>query len=223
MPDLKAENYATLSIDCYGTLIDWETGILEYLQPLLESYDVHVLDDWVLEFFSDTEPQIQAQGGRYQQVLASVLEQFGTRLAFTPDPEVLRGFAGSIEYWRPFPDSVKALASLAEKFELIALSNIDDALFKISAKALGEPFTHIITAEQVGAYKPDQRMFETLIEAAKKPILHVAQSRFHDIVPASAAGLDTVWIDRPSLGAAKSVDARPTFTFDSMGAFAAAW
>lgn len=223
MNDLTTANYKSLSFDCYGTLIDWENGILDFIRPLLESYDVHVIDEWILEFFAEHEPVIQAQGGSYRSVLSNILAALGTRLAFSPDANSLAAFADSMEQWQPFPDSVDALASLRKNFELVALSNIDDDLFAASAKQLNDPFSHIITAEQVGAYKPDRQMFDALLKRAKGPILHVAQSRYHDILPATQLGLDTVWINRPNLGAAKVVDANPTWTFDSMAEFAAAW
>lgn len=223
MNDLDTANYKSLSFDCYGTLIDWENGILGFLQPLLESYDVHVIDEWLLEFFAEHEPVIQAQGGSYRNVLSSILTALGTRLAFSPDAKTLAAFADSMTHWQPFPDSVDALASLRKNFELVALSNVDDDLFAASAEQLDNPFSHIVTAGQVGAYKPDKQMFDALLKRAKGPILHVAQSRFHDIVPATQLGLDTVWINRPNLGAAKAVDANPTWTFDSMAEFAAAW
>lgn len=220
---LRKENYNTLSFDCYGTLIDWENGILGYLQPLLDSYDVHVIDDWLLAYYAEAEPQIQALGGSYSSVLARILEQLGNRLGFSPSEDVIAGFGAAIEYWPSFPDTRAALQSLRTDFQLVALSNIDDALFQFSSRIMGDPFDRVITAEQIGAYKPDPRMFEALIKQAQGPILHVAQSRYHDIVPASAIGLDTVWINRPSLGAAQPVDADPTWTFDSMQSFAAAW
>ncbi|HEY5645155.1 MAG TPA: HAD-IA family hydrolase [Pseudomonadales bacterium] len=220
---LDRKNYRTLSFDCYGTLVDWENGILGYLQPLLASVDAHVIDEWVLEFYAEVEPKVQAEGGSYRSVLARVLERFARRLGFTPDEDALTGFAASIEYWQPFPDTVAALERLAKDFDLIALSNIDDDLFSMSARLLGNPFKQLISAQRVGAYKPDPRMFRALLEIAEGPVLHVAQSRFHDIVPATAAGLDTVWINRPSLGAVRQVDAMPTWTFDSLADFAAAW
>lgn len=220
---LEKKHYRTLSFDCYGTLIDWETGLIGYLQPLFESVDVHVIDSWVLETFAEFEPVMQAEGGSYRSVLARVLEAFATRLAFSPGEEDLAGFAASIEYWPPFPDTAEGLQALGRDFKLIALSNIDDELFEHSARAMGAPFDALISAEQVGAYKPDPRMFEALLAQAEGPVLHVAQSRHHDILPAAAAGLDTVWINRPSLGAAMSVDAEPTWTFRSLAEFTAAW
>ena len=129
MNDLTTANYKSLSFDCYGTLIDWENGILDFVRPLLESYDVHVIDEWILEFFAEHEPVIQAQGGSYRSVLSKILAALGTRLAFSPDANSLAAFADSMEQWQPFPDSVDALASLRKNFELVALSNIDDDLF----------------------------------------------------------------------------------------------
>lgn len=222
MSEIDPARYRTLSFDCYGTLIDWENGILSYLQPFLQSKDVHVTDEFVLEFFAQQEPEIQAQGGAYRAVLAELLERLGERLAFKPEAEALEGFAASIERWPPFPDAVPALQALAERFDLAVLSNVDDDLFAFSAEQLGATFQQAITAEQVGVYKPHPKMFEALRVRVAAPILHVAQSRFHDIAPAQAAGLDTVWIDRPSLGAAKPAEVDPTWRFDSLAGLAAA-
>ena len=214
--------YRTLTFDCYGTLIDWESGILAYLKPLFERHDVHVIDEFVLECYSRYEPAAQAEGGSYRRVLAQVLQRFGERLGFTPNDTDLDGFSASIGHWPPFADTVEALRKLAERFDLAVLSNIDDDLFAMSARQLQVRFKHIVTAEQVGAYKPAPEMFAAALQQVQGPVLHVAQSRFHDIVPATAAGLDTVWIDRPSLGAAKPVDANPTWTFASLADFAGA-
>ena len=215
-------NYRTLTFDCYGTLIDWETGILAYLTPLFESYDVHVIDEFVLECYSRYEPEAQDEGGSYREVLARVLQRFGNRLAFTPKDSELEGFSASIGQWPAFPDTVESLKTLAEHFELAVVSNIDDDLFAMSAENLVVPFQHVVTAGQVGVYKPAPEMFAAALETVQGPVLHVAQSRFHDILPATAAGLDTVWINRPSLGAARTVAANPTWTFTSLAEFAAA-
>ena len=219
MSDIDAAKYNTVTFDCYGTLIDWEKGILEFLQPLLEGYDVHVIDEFVLEAYSDLEPLAQDEGGSYKQVLAKVLQRLGSRLAFTPSDEQLTAFSRSIEAWQPFPDTIAALQQLSEHFELAILSNIDNDLLAYSTKHLQVPFAHTITAEQVGVYKPDAKMFEEAGRRVEGPVLHVAQSRFHDIVPATALGLETVWINRPCAGAAKTVDANPTWTFDSLQNF----
>ena len=222
MTEISAQDYATLTFDCYGTLIDWEAGITDYLQPLLAHYDVHVIDEFLLEAFAELEPQLQAEGGSYREVLARLLQRLGERLAFQPKPEELAGFAESIARWPAFEDSVAALEVLAGHFELAVVSNIDDDLFEHSAKRLQVHFAHVVTAQQAQAYKPDPKVFDLALSRVKGPVLHVAQSRFHDIIPAAAAGLDTVWINRPSKGAAKPVEASPTWTFTSMAEFAAA-
>jgi 2-haloacid dehalogenase len=222
MTDLAAGNYRTVTFDCYGTLIDWENGILGYLQPLLESYDVHVLDDWVLEFFAENEPALQAEGGSYRSVLERLLARLGTRCAFTPSEDTLKGFADSIEYWQPFADTNAALRALAERFDLAVVSNVDNELFSLSARQLGVEFAHVITAEDVGAYKPDRAMFDEALRRCQGPVLHVAQSLFHDIAPAKALGLDTVWINRPSAagsGAARPAEVEPTWTFGNLDEF----
>ena len=215
-------NYRTLTFDCYGTLIDWEAGILAYLKPLFKRHDVHVIDEFVLECYSRYEPAAQDERGSYRVVLARVLQRFGKRLAFTPGDAELEGFSASVGQWPAFPDTVESLQALTEHFDLAVVSNIDDDLFAMSAKKLVVPFQHVITAGQVGVYKPAPEMFAAALEKVQGPVLHVAQSRFHDIVPATAAGLDTVWINRPSLGAARPVQATPTWTFTSMAEFAAA-
>lgn len=217
---LHPENYRTLSFDCYGTLIDWENGILGFLQPLLDSYDVHVIDEWILEFFSEREPEEQAKGGRYRDVLARVLSSFGTRLAFTPGADALDSFADSIEYWQPFDGTVDALQRLMKKYDLAVISNVDDDLFELSRRNLGIEFDHVITAEQVGAYKPARKMFDAALQVLEGPVLHVAQSRYHDIQPATALQLDTVWIDRSGPSAARDVDATPTATFPDLRSLA---
>ena len=222
MTKIDAGRYATLTFDCYGTLIDWEAGITGYLQPLLAHYDVHVIDEFLLEAFAQLEPELQAEGGAYRTVLARLLQRLGERLAFQPKPEELAGFADGIGRWPAFADTVAALEALAGHFDLAVVSNIDDELFAQSAKRLRVPFAQVITAEQAQAYKPDPKVFELALSRVKGPVLHVAQSRFHDIVPATAVGLDTVWINRPSKGAAKAAAACPTWTFSSLAECAAA-
>ena len=226
MTELTKKNYQTLTFDCHGTLIDWENGILGYLQPLLESYDVHVVDDWVLEFFAQCEPALQTEGDSYRQVLGKVLESFGTRLAFAPTAEVMQDFSNSIEYWQPHTDTVPALRALAAEIPLAVISNIDNDLFAYSARQLGVEFSSVTTAQDVGAYKPDPRIFQAALKTVTGPVLHIAQSKFHDIAPASELGLDTVWIERPGsafASTARPVDVDPTWTFPTLAEFAAAF
>ena len=219
----NASDYDALTFDCYGTLIDWGTGLVNHLQPLLLERDAHVIDDFLLEFFAEAEPAIQADGVLYSDVLREVLRRLGSRLGFTPTDEVLDAFATSVADWPVFADTVPALQRLGEHFDLVIVSNVDNALFAGSAPRLGVDFKHVITAEDVGAYKPDRRMFDQAREVlGDARILHVAQSVYHDIEPATALGLPTVWIrrDRNAARTGAEGEAAPTWSFDSLGEFA---
>lgn len=224
-PAFDPDAFDVLTFDCYGTLVDWQGGIVDYLQPVLTRHDAHVTDDFILEFFSETEPVLQGEGGKYEDVLKGVLDRFGTRLGFVPTPAERDGFPASLGEWKPFPDTVDALKRLGTRFDLAVISNIDDALFSLTKKTLGIEFAYVTTAEATGAYKPDKRVFETAlaeIGCAPDKILHVAESLYHDIAPASELPLATVWIDRNqgAQGAARSADAQPTWTFPTLGEFA---
>ena len=223
----RAEDYDALTFDCYGTLINWGAGIVGFLQPALRERDAHVVDDFLLEFFAETEPRAQVDGRKYGDVLREVLRRLGERLGFTPPSELLDAFAASPAEWPPFEDTSEALRRLGERFRLAIVSNIDNALFAATAKTLGTTFAAttperlLISAEDVGAYKPDPRMFAAA-RAALGPntrILHVAQSLYHDIAPATALGWDTAWIRRQT-NAARTAAARPTWTFDTLAELA---
>ena len=212
-----------MTFDCYGTLVDWGSGIVDYLQPLLRSQDLRVSDRRLLNLFAELEPQVQSGGGGYAEVLREVLRHISTRLGFAPSEDDLEGFAQSVGDWKPFPDTVDALSRLAERFDLAIISNVDNDLFARTNRLLGVSFAHIITAQDVGLYKPDRAMFDAALATLGEGggVLHVAQSLFHDIAPASTLGLDTVWIRRGQ-NAAKVVEARPTWSYATLGNFAAA-
>lgn len=221
---IDGDSYDAITFDCYGTLIDWEAGLMGYIKPLLETHDAHAVDSFLLEFYGRTEAQLQAGAYRpYRQILEGVLAALGERLGFSPSADALADFPDSIADWSPFPDTVASLKALAPRFQLAVVSNIDDDLFDLTQARLGINFDHVITAAQVHAYKPDRRMFETAIARIgvdKKRILHVAQSLYHDIAPASALGLDTVWIDRHDGhdgGATAPAEATPKWTLRNLG------
>ncbi|HEY8290915.1 MAG TPA: haloacid dehalogenase type II [Thermomicrobiales bacterium] len=221
---LDFDRFTHLTFDCYGTLIDWERGILAALRPVLDHHGIALSDDAALEHFGAYESA--AERGpyrRYLDVLATVMDGFGARFGFMPSADERAALAASVGDWPPFPDTVEALQSLGRRFRLVILSNIDDDLFAGSAKHLGVAFAAVITAEQVGSYKPDPRNFRALIErldVAPDRILHVAQSLFHDIAPANALGLTTVWVnrrhDRPGSGATPPATARPDLEVPDM-------
>ena len=222
---LDPDAFDVLTFDCYGTLIDWQGGIVDYLQPVLTRHDAHVTDEFILEFFSATEPALQRKGGKYEDVLTGVLDGFGTRLGFVPTPAERDGFPASLGEWKPFPDTVDALKRLGTRFQLAVISNVDDALFALTTKTLGIEFAHVTTAEAAGAYKPEKCVFETAladIGRGRDRILHVAESLYHDISPANELQLATVWIDRNqgAQGAAQRAEAQPTWTFPTLGEFA---
>ncbi|MBG1265213.1 haloacid dehalogenase type II [Nostoc sp. WHI] len=203
-------NYKTLTFDCYGTLIDWENGILGVLKPLLLAHNSNLDDDQILELFAGFEAELEkGEYIKYREVLRRVVQKFGERFAFEPTADELNSLADSIQYWLPFPDTVEALRALHSKFKLVIISNVDDDLFAFSAKHLKVEFDQIITAEQAKSYKPSLNNFRLAIERIDLPleqILHVAASVYHDIVTAKSLGLSTVWVNRRAVqkGAAVS-------------------
>ncbi|WP_292744414.1 haloacid dehalogenase type II [Nostoc sp. NMS4] len=197
---IDLNQYKTLSFDCYGTLIDWENGILSVLKPLLLTHKTNLDDEQILELFAEFEAELeQGEYIKYGEVLKRVVQKLGERFGFEPTAEELNSLADSIQYWLPFPDTVEALRVLKQKFKLVIISNVDDDLFAFSAKHLEVEFDQIITAEQAKSYKPSFNNFRLAIERIDLPleqILHVAASIYHDIVTAKSLGLSTVWVNR---------------------------
>ena len=220
--------FDVLTFDCYGTLIDWEAGILAGLRGVLGPLGFDDGDDDLLERYARAEASVEAGGYlRYREVLARSADLVGRELGVQPDPAALAAFGGSVGAWPAFPDSAEALARLQTRFRLAVITNCDDDLFAASNLRLGVAFDQVITAQQVGAYKPSLRNFEVAFERIGVPrerILHVAQSLFHDHVPAKQLGMTTAWIDRrhgrPGSGATPAADARPDLAVPSMAAFA---
>lgn len=199
MTDFDA--FEALTFDCYGTLIDWERGILEALGPMLAAHGVvGGQADGVLERFARLESTIQAGSFlSYREVLAGVARGFGAELGFRPSAEEVAGFAGSVPSWPPFADTVDALRALALRYRLAVVSNVDDDLFAGTARQLGVTFDHVVTAQQLKSYKPATAHFDEALRRLGLPrdrVLHVAQSLFHDIAPAKALGFSCVWVNR---------------------------
>lgn len=217
----RASDYDILSFDCYGTLVDWENAITSTLQSILLSHDAHWNDAVLLEHFALFEPAEQEQGGSYREVLRRVLQKFGNRLGFVPTESQLVQFEECIARATPFSDTVDALKTLSECFQLAIVSNTDDDLFALTAPNLVVSFDYVITAEQVGEYKPNLAMFEQALKefaCSKSRILHVAQSLFHDVAPASELGIATAWIDRTrgKPGATAPSETEPQWTFSTL-------
>lgn len=222
--------FDALTFDCYGTLIDWETGILGALRPNLAALADQPSDDELLEAFGRAEAAIEAGPyRRYRDVLARCLGAVCREYGLEPGDEAAAAFGASVADWPAFSDSPDALARLESRFKLGVITNCDDDLFAASNQRLGVSFDWVVTAQSVGSYKPDPRNFEAAFERMGLPrerILHVAQSLFHDHVPAKRLGMSTVWIDRrggrPGSGATPPAQATPDATFHDMASFAAA-
>jgi 2-haloacid dehalogenase len=227
---LDFTRFEIITFDCYGTLIDWETGILSALRPILSAHGVKIDDAKLLKLYGDFE-QLSEQGTfhPYREVLQSVVRRFGAELGFTPTEQETRSLPESLANWKPWPDTVGALRQLKSRFRLAILSNIDDDLFAATRPQLGVELDEVITAQQAQAYKPSLKLFElalTRVNAPAHRVLHVAQSVYHDVVPAQALGLASVWVNRPSarpgVGAVKAADGKPDLTVSSLAELAAA-
>jgi 2-haloalkanoic acid dehalogenase type II len=233
---MKLTDFEALSFDCYGTLIDWEAGLSAVLTRWAGERGLGLTGEQLLTEYSAAEAAVEADhpADLYPDVLARSMRLLGGTLGAEVTSEQAARLAGSVPDWPAFPDSHDALLTLGERFKLIILSNVDRASFAVSRSRLGVEFTSVITAQDVGSYKPSPRNFDALTtEAARLGIgpgklLHVAQSLFHDHVPAKRAGLPTVWINRrharPGWGATPAPPApvTPDWEFPSMAAFAAA-
>ena len=224
-----SSQFDLITFDCYGTLIDWETGILTTLQPILSYHGVTILDDSLLELYGKLESRVeQGDYHSYRDVLGILMRQLSIELEFRLEDGQLNKLAESIRDWPPFPDTVAALKKLKNKFRLGIISNIDDDLFAASDRLLKIDFDYIVTAQQAQAYKPSLRVFEYAfnhIDIPRDRILHVAQSLYHDIEPCGQLGLKSVWVDRrkdkSSSGATPPSNAKPTWEVSDLSELAA--
>ena len=224
------ERFEALTFDCYGTLIDWEAGLIAAFRTVLDAHGIEADGEDLLTRYARYESAVEAGPYlRYRDVLATGLRGVAGELGFEPTPAELEAFGGSVADWPAFPDSAAALARLQQRYRLGVVTNCDDDQFAASNPQLGVDFDWIVTAQQVGAYKPNEAGFLVAFERIGLPherILHVAQSLFHDHVPAKRLGLSTVWIDRrrgrAGSGATPPAEATPDATYPDMASFAAA-
>jgi 2-haloacid dehalogenase len=208
---LAFDSFQAITFDCYGTLIDWESGILRVLQPLLTEHGKRVPDEQVLALYAELEPAIQSgEYLRYRLVLEEVVRGLGQHFGFSVSTDQARTLAASLKSWTPFPDTVAALRTLKSKYRLGIISNTDDDLFSDTARHLHVTFDWVITAEQARAYKPARAIFELALRKiglAPEKVLHAGQSIFHDVVPARQMGMSSVLVTRRGPGATKPASA----------------
>jgi len=233
---MKLTDFKALTFDCYGTLIDWETGMLASLQPLAECAvrkrsREEILADYAVH---ERAQERQTPGMRYSQLLSVVYKRLAENWgAPAPWAECVT-FGASIRAWPPFPDTAEALRYLKRHYKLFVLSNVDNESFSYTNRKLEVKFDGIMTAEDIGSYKPDLRNFTYLLERLESlgirrhEILHVAQSLLHDHRPANELGIASCWINRhhgrAGFGATGDPGDRPRldFTFNSMAELAEA-
>jgi len=228
MTDLDFSRFSHLSFDCYGTIIDWESGILSAVIPALRRHFIDFDEVEVLRRYAHHESTLEAGPYRsYRDIQRGVMRGLANDLGFSPTRIDLELLPDSIGRWQPFADSVEALQRLQRRYGLVILSNIDDAMFVETAKLLPVELAEVVTAEQVGRYKPARDGFEMVLDRLGVPreqVLHVAQSLYHDHVPAQALGFSTVWVNRdsrcPGTGVALPVDVTPDLEVPDLRALA---
>jgi 2-haloacid dehalogenase len=225
---LDFSRFEILTFDCYGTLINWEDGILRCLHRILTAHKKDTDDATILQLYADFEARAeQGEYRPYREVLQSVVRQFGEQLGFVPTGQEVSSLPESLKDWKPWPDTAAALRELQSRFRLAIVSNVDDDLFAATQPQLGVEFDQIITAQQAGAYKPSLKIFHLALSRLGVPahrVLHVGQSLYHDVLPAQSLGLATVWVNRPSartgVGAVKAVEGRPDLQVSSLAELA---
>jgi 2-haloacid dehalogenase len=230
---MQFSDFEALSFDCYGTLIDWETGIWNALQPIVVRSQLSVKREEALVAFAELESAAQASRPTqfYPHLLTSILPHIAERFDVVASKEDAAAFGASVGLWPAFPDAASALRRLGERYKLIILSNVDVASFCQSAKRLEAPFDYVFTAQEIRSYKPNPANFDFMesrleeVGITKTKTLHVAQSLFHDHQEATRQGYATCWIDRrqgSGWGATKEIDNMPKtdWAFPSMSSFA---
>jgi 2-haloalkanoic acid dehalogenase type II len=228
---MKISDFSALTFDCYGTLIDWETGIAAALDTWAMGRGITTDKAALLAAFGESESKYQAAtpDTLYPEILAACLRDIGAKLGAEPTTAEQIAFGRSVQDWPAFADSAEALKYLKRHYKLVIVSNIDRESFRASNAKLEVEFDHIITAQDVGSYKPAPghftRMLADLAEMGlgKKQILHTAQSLFHDHVPAKQQfGLTTMWINRQAgrdgATPAPSTPVKPNFELPSLAA-----
>ncbi len=223
---LDFNRYKWLSFDCYGTLVDWETGISDAVARVFARHGVRKSKDEILALFADAEPKVQTSGQflDYRRVLADVMQFMAWEVSIRLPAMEADALADSLPAWPIFPDATDALKKLQARYRLAVISNVDYDLFSQSEEALGVKFSAVITSQQAGSYKPDLNPFHEAQERMgieRDRWLHVGESLYHDIGPANRLGIDSVWVNRPDRGGGtRPTDAVPSLVVPNLAALA---
>jgi 2-haloacid dehalogenase len=225
---LDLSKFELFTFDCYGTLIDWETGIFSALKPVLAAHGKSIPDADLLALYGKFEADAETGEYRfYRDVLRSVVQSFGKELGFTPTPNEMDSLPNSVPRWQPWPDTVDALKRMGEHRHLAIISNIDDEMFASTRKLLQTSLESVTTAQQARCYKPGVEIFRLALSRTTVPhdrILHIGQSIYHDVLPAKSLGLSTVWVNRPSpragIGAVKPAAGNPDLEVSDLATLA---
>jgi 2-haloalkanoic acid dehalogenase type II len=201
---MRLRDFKVLTFDCYGTLIDWETGMVEALKPLTSRVKAKLSRNAILEAHArhEASQQVQTPAKPYRELLAIVYKRLAEEWGIAANWEDCQRYGQSVRNWPAFPDSAEALAYLKKHYRLVILSNVDNESFSFSNQKLGVDFDAVYTAEDIGSYKPDIANFAYMLEklgtlgVTKQDVLHTAESMFHDHAPANQAGLRSCWIYR---------------------------
>lgn len=233
---MKLSDFKALTFDCYGTLIDWESGMVEALKPLTSRMKKPLPRDSILEAHArhESSQQLYTPTMKYSELLAVVYKRLAEEWGLATSHDECQAYGNSVKDWPAFPDSVKSLTYLKKYYKLAILSNVDNASFAHSNQRLKVVFDAIYTAQDVGSYKPSHHNFDYMVAKleglgiAKSEILHTAESLFHDHAPANKHGLASCWIyrrhDQQGFGATMNPGATPrhSFRFNSMADLVAA-
>ena len=224
MRTVDFDRFEWLSFDCYGTLVDWETGISDAATGVLAPHGVHVSKPEVLALFASVEPEVQ-QGGKfmeYRGVLRRVMQLMGDRVGVRLSEREETCLVDTIGTWPVFPDTIEALRLMKSRYKLAIITNVDDDLFAPAARTLGVELDALVTSQQCASYKPNLNNFHIAMErmgVEKAGWLHIAESLYHDIGPANALGIPAVWVNRGhgnAEGATRHADARPDLEVHSL-------
>jgi 2-haloacid dehalogenase len=192
--------FSLISFDCYGTLVDWKKSLMDIMKPFIIRHKLDLSDDQLFNLFLKADQKIISDHYKpYHDVLIAVMDEMGKELNINLMQAERTCLVDRFGDWTAFPDSTDALQQLKKKYKLAIISNVDDELFDVTKRCLGVRFDYIITAKQVGSYKPSKNNFIKALEKFGLPsekVLHAAQSIYHDIVPTNELGWSNVWINR---------------------------